>query len=485
MRTIELINLSSNANPEPVTSPGIMAQIEKNLSPNDFRPRIAFLTLGCKVNSSETEALAENFQKAGYALVEPNRICEPNVLVINTCTVTHIADRKSRQTLRRAKRENPKALVIAIGCYSNTNPEQVKALPEVDLVLGKAEQERMVEMVSERLNYELDFRPGFSRPLFDDGEIGNATDNRKVEKKHHTRAMVKIQDGCNAGCAFCIVPTARGIPKSVDISDVIESVRYKLEAGYKEVVLTGVHLGKYRASNRENEEHPLRLKALLETILEKLDIPRLRITSLEPQDYDPTLLELWQRDKRLTRHFHLALQSGNAATLARMRRGYTLEKYRQIVEQIHRELPDASITTDIIVGFPGETEQEFSETLAFAAEMGFAKIHVFPYSPRIGTLAASMPAQIADSVKKQRSERLRLLSNELSQKWRSRFLGEIRETLWEAKAPNSLIRSGLTDNYLRVYIQSDDNLRNQITSVRLVQLVGDGDADGLSGEIVR
>jgi threonylcarbamoyladenosine tRNA methylthiotransferase MtaB len=485
MRTIELINLSVSTNPQPVTPSGIMARIENNLNPDDFRPRIAFLTLGCKVNSSETEGLAENFQRAGFALVEPDGIYTPDVVVINTCTVTHIADRKSRQTLRRTKRENPQALVIATGCYVYTNPEQVKALAEVDLVLDKVEQEHMVELVAKRLNYELEFRPEPSHPLFEEDEIGNTTDKVKVEKKYHTRAMVKIQDGCNAGCAFCIVPTARGVPRSIDIPEVMESVRRKLEAGYREVVLTGVHLGKYRAFNIENEERPLRLKALLETILENLDIPRLRITSLEPQDYDPTLLELWQRDTRLARHFHLALQSGSAATLTRMRRGYTLEKYRQIVEQIHRELPDASITTDIIVGFPGETEQEFSETLAFAAEMGFAKIHVFPYSPRSGTLAAGMPDQVADADKKQRGERLRLLSDELSQKWRSRFLGEIREVLWEAKDPNSLMRSGLTGNYLRVFIQSEENLRNHLTTVRLLKLAGNGDADGMFGEIVR
>ncbi len=457
--------------------------IEPHLAPSDLRPRVAIMTLGCKVNYSESEALADNFQRAGYALVEPDGNATPDVFVVNTCTVTHIADRKSRQVLRRAKRANPQAVVVATGCYAYTSPAQVAAVPEVDLVVQKSDEERLVELVSERLNYELPFRPSPSRLLFAGGMTNIPADEREPLTGYRTRAMVKIQDGCNAGCAFCIVPTARGGPQSVGIREVVEGVRHKLAAGYREVVLTGVHLGKYRAPVEAGQ--PLRLKTLLEAILSEVEIPRLRITSLEPQDYDPTLLELWQRDPRLVRQFHLALQAGSDKTLLRMRRGYNLERYARIVEQIRHELPDASITTDIIVGFPGETEAEAAETFDFAARMGYAKIHVFPYSPRAGTLAATMPDQVPDTLKKERGERLRLLSDELSRQWRERFVGQTRSVLWEdnVNSADKQVWNGLTDNYIRVYTHSRRKLHNQITPAHLLRLAGQGDAEGMEGEI--
>ncbi len=465
--------------------------VEHNLVPGDLRPRVAITTLGCKVNTSETQALAENFQRAGFALVEHDGSATPDVFIVNTCTITHVADRKSRQVLRRAKRANPQALVVATGCYVYTSPGEVAALPEVDLVVRKPDEEKLVELVAARLNYELPFRPQASRLLFAGG-----LDNEVLAASgdsYYTRAMLKIQDGCNAGCVFCIVPTARGGPQSVGIREVVEGVRRKVAEGYQEVVLTGVHLGKYRvaAPNSPSEsqagERPVRLKALLEAILAEVAVPRLRITSLEPQDYDPTLLELWQRDSRLNRHFHLALQAGCDATLVRMRRGYNLEKYCRIVEQIRTELPDASITTDIIVGFPGETGAEAAETLAFARQMAFSKIHVFPYSPRAGTLAATMPGQVAEDLKKERGERLRRLSDQLSQAWRERFLGQERSVLWENPAYNAGERvwSGLSDNYLRVYTAASENLHNRVLPVRLARLAGQGDTEGIWGELVR
>ncbi len=523
MRNIELLNLDVSTSAVPTVPPGLVARLEHDLGQDDLRPRVAILTLGCKVNYSETEALAENFQQAGYALVDPEGTDTPDVFIINTCTVTHVAGRKSRQMLRRAKRANPQALVVATGCHVYTSREEVEAISEVDLVVGKAEEERMVELVSARLQYELPYRPepspllfagGFNRPALENGPKFQG-----IASHYRTRAMVKIQDGCNAGCAFCIVPSARGGPRSIGIAEVVEGVRHKVAAGYQEVVLTGVHLGKYRAPalTGQTDERPVRLRALLEALLIQVEVPRLRITSLEPQDYDPTLLQLWQQDRRLARHFHLALQAGCDATLARMRRGYNTEKYARIVEQIRRELPDASITTDIIVGFPGETEAEFAATLEFTERMNFAKIHVFPFSPREGTLAATMPDQVADGPKKERGERLRLLSDELSRRWRTRFLNQTRLVLWESQevqssrlkvqssgqvpeTQNSKLEinnleletwnlklplwSGLTDNYLRVYTATDGNLKNQITPVRLLELVGQDDAEGMYGEIV-
>jgi threonylcarbamoyladenosine tRNA methylthiotransferase MtaB len=478
------ITLLKDVSTNPVP-PKVVARYERGMAKDDLRPRVAILTLGCKVNYSETEALAENFQQAGYVLVDPEGLDTPDVFIVNTCTVTHVAGRKSRQMLRRAKRDNPQALVVATGCHVYTSRAEVEGIGAVDLVVGKAEEERMVELVSERLQYELSYRPEPS-PLLFAGGLGSL-EGSAFKGVYRTRVMVKIQDGCNAGCAFCIVPTARGGPRSVSIAEVIEGVKRKIEAGYQEIILTGVHLGKYRAMAPEgnSDERPVRLRALLEALLAEVAIPRLRITSLEPQDYDPTLLELWQQNKNLNRHFHLALQAGCDATLARMRRGYNTEKFARIVEQIRRELPDASITTDIIVGFPGETEAEFEATLKFTEQMGFAKLHVFPFSPREGTLAASMPDQVADGTKKERGERLRLLSDELSGRWRSRFIGEVRPVLWEHPAPESTLAlwSGLTDNYLRVYTHAEENLHNRITSVRLQGLAGRGDAEGMYGEI--
>lgn len=483
-RTITLINhvtqvKLSVARPVP---------FEKDLPDNDLRPKVALVTLGCKVNFSETEALADNFQRAGFALVEPHGKDIPDVFVVNTCTVTHVADRKSRQMLRKVKRDNPQVLVVATGCYVYTSPGEVSGLSEVDLVVKKSDEEKLVELVSERLNYELPFRPEPSRLLFAGGLAISSVAKVQPLDRYRTRAMVKIQDGCNAGCAFCIVPTARGGPQSVSIREVVEGVRQKAQAGFQEVVLTGVHLGKYRApvEDGQTESRPLRLKALLEAVLREVNLPRLRITSLEPQDYDPTLLELWQRDRRMIRHFHLALQAGSDPTLVRMRRGYNLDRYAWIVEQIRRELPDASITTDVIVGFPGETDQEAAETLAFARQMGYAKMHVFPYSPRAGTLAATMTGQVPEPIKRERGERLRLLSDELSQSWRQRFIGEERPVLWEnnENAADKNVWNGLTDNYIRVYASSVTPMHNHVTKARLLRLAGQGDAEGMWGEII-
>jgi len=519
VRNITLLNLEVRASPEPLVP---TVRFARGISKEDLRPRVAILTLGCKVNYSETEALAENFQQAGYLLVDPEGPETADVFIVNTCTVTHVAGRKSRQMLRRTKRDNPQALVVATGCHVYTSRAEVEEIGEVDLVVGKADEERMVEIVSERLQYELPYRPKPSSLLFAGGLGLEQSDEFKGgSTNYRTRAMVKIQDGCNAGCAFCIVPAARGGPRSITMAEVIEGVRRKAEAGYQEVILTGVHLGKYRAPDTER---PVRLRTLLERVLTEVTIPRLRITSLEPQDYDPALLELWQQHKSLGRHFHLALQAGCDTTLARMRRGYNTEKFARIVAQIRRELPDASITTDIIVGFPGETEAEFATTLAFAEEMAFAKIHVFPFSPRKGTLAASMTDHVAEGTKKERGEQMRQLSDVLSGRWRSRFIGEIRSVLWEQplppvgeisnldlkisnldlkisnldlkisnldleipnlnlKIPNLNLWGGLTDNYLRVYAPAEENLHNHITLVRLLKLVGQGDAEGMYGEI--
>ena len=459
---------------------------EKDLPAGDLRPKVALVTLGCKVNFSETEALAGNFQRAGFALVEPHGEVAPDVFIVNTCTVTHVADRKSRQMLRRVKRANPQAVVVATGCYVYTSPGEVSGLPEVDLVVKKTDEERLVELVSERLNYELPFRPEPSRLLFAGGLAA-------PEVHVHTRGQLPhARDGKNPGRLQRRVRLLYRADRSRRPAEhrYPGSGRGRAPEGRGRVPgsrFNGGPPGQVpRASpGRPAEARPLRLKALLEAVLREVDLPRLRITSLEPQDYDPTLLELWQRDRRLIRHFHLALQAGSDATLVRMRRGYNLERYARIVEQIRRELPDASITTDVIVGFPGETDQEAAETLAFARQMGYAKMHVFPYSPRAGTIAATMPGQVPEQLKKERGEKLRLLSDELSQTWRQRLSGEERAVLWEnnENSTDPTVWSGLTDNYIRVYTASATPLHNRIIRTKLVRLAGQGDAEGMWGEL--
>jgi threonylcarbamoyladenosine tRNA methylthiotransferase MtaB len=378
-------------------------------------------SVGCKLNQSEIEALARGFMQAGHRLAQANE--EADLCVINTCTVTQEADRKSRQLIRRLRRTNPTARLVVTGCYAEMCPQEIEAIGGVDLVVGNKDKERLVELV---------------------GNVKRQTSNVKALPVDRTRAFVKIQDGCNNCCAYCIVSLARGRERSRPPQEILAEIEALVAASCKEVVLTGVHIGGY------GKDLGSSLSQLVEDVLAHTAVPRLRLSSIEPWELEDSLLGLWE-DPRLCRHLHLPLQSGCDATLRRMGRRYTTSQYSDLVATARRSIPDLAITTDVIVGFPGETAEEFAQSLGFVAEMEFARIHVFKYSARPGTAAAEMSHQVPDAEKKRRSEAMLELARESSQRFHRRFLGRALDVLWERPCGNDqYVWSGLTDNYIRV-----------------------------------
>ncbi len=418
--------------------------------------KIALDTLGCKLNQAETELLARQFAEAGHRLV--SLVDEADVYILNTCTVTHIADSKSRGLLRLAHRRNPNAVVVATGCYAQRVPEELAQIEGVDFVVGNNEKVQLLRLLQER---------GCLSSLTSIQE-GIAINEHAAFR---TRAFIKVQDGCNSFCAYCIVPLVRGREKSLPVDQVIAEVRHRVADGYKEVVLTGTEIGSYNNSG-------VTLRGLLEHILAATDITRLRLSSLQPQEISPELIGLW-RDKRLCPHFHLSLQSGSDGVLRRMKRRYFVSDYQGAVSLIRGLVPDVAITTDIIVGFPGETEKEFEESYNFCQQMKFARIHVFAYSPRQGTEAAQMSGKVSDKVKKERSQKMLALAKESAHNFRQQFIGKTMTVLWEKQSGDG-VWSGLTDNYIKVYTKSNEDLTNKLLPVKLVEVRG----DGVWGEIV-
>jgi len=435
---------------------------------------VALTTLGCKVNQSETEALARRFLAAGHHLTAFDAAAD--VYVINTCTVTHVADHKSRQFIRRAA-ARPGALVVVTGCYAATAAAEIAAIPGVGLVVGQADKERLVELVEGLRGHAQ----------------GPTPSSATAVPAARTRAFIKVQDGCDSFCTYCIVPFARGAPRSVPLAEVLAQVQERVAAGCVEVVLTGVHLGLY------GQETPLGLRQLVTAVLAETPIRRLRLSSIEPQDLLglgeedlAAFFDLWQ-ERRLCRHLHLPLQSGCSATLQRMGRRYTAADYARLVAAARQAIPDLAVTTDVIVGFPGESDAEFQASYDFAAALGCAKIHVFRFSPRQGTAAARMEPVSARTMK-ERSAAMLALSEKGAAAFRRAFLGRTMEVLWEEKvrskrqgaggqveAPPAAynVWTGLTDNYLRVYAASAADLTNRLWPARLLA----PHADGLWGEV--
>lgn len=413
--------------------------------------------LGCRLNEAELERWRREFLARGCRVV--GRPEEADVCVLNTCAVTAAASRQSRQAARRLHRRNPQARIVFAGCDADMEPDRAAALPGVDLVVGNRDKDRLVDQVIEH------FSDAVSMPV-----AAQEPDSVYVFPGVRTRAFVKVQDGCNNHCTFCIVSTLRGEERSRPIREVVQEIRQLTELGYREAVLTGVHLGGY------GRDLGVTLQDLVVAILEETPLERLRLSSLEPWDIPVSFFKLWGRyPGRLMPHLHLPLQSGCDATLRRMGRRYTTEAYAKLVAAAREHIPDVSITTDIIVGFPGETEAEFEATLRFVAQMHFAHIHIFTYSLREGTPAARMPGQIPDKVKKERSRRLHELMRRQKEAWLARFVGTVRPVLWEepvATVPErgQRVWSGLTDNYLRVYasVPAEIDLHNAITPTRLL-----------------
>ena len=443
---------------------------------------VAIHTHGCKLNQSDSQTLARQFGDAGYRVVGPTDAAD--VVVLNTCTVTATADAKARQFLRAARRRNPDAVVVATGCYAQRAPAALEKLPEVSLVIGNTGKTLLVDSVDAALETQIpswDFPAPSSNPptpsLPRKRESGRPTGGRPhpnplpegggTSGVGRTRAMVKIQEGCDQVCAYCIVPKVRGRERSIAPEAIIAEINRHVSEGCREVALTGTQLGTY-GFDIPGESLP----GLLERILAETSVERLRVSSLQAHEITAALLELWEAP-RLMPHFHVPLQSGSNAVLKSMRRRYDTAQFAASVELIRERYPDAGITTDIIVGFPGETAQDFEVGLDFAAGMRFSDIHAFPYSQRPGTSAVYFKDQVADGEKRERMGEMLALSAESRTRFREGQIGNVRQVLWERSSSSSRTWSGLTDNYLRVRTVHDLPLSNRITGARLVGLNGD------------
>lgn len=396
--------------------------------------KVTIETLGCKLNQAESDELVRRFTDAGHTIV--SRQGNPDVYILNTCTVTHIADRKARHLFRMLKKKNPDVKIIATGCYAHRAPLEVAEVDEVDIVTGNGDKLDLVQRLQEN---------GILQPSTNE-------DQTKPASKR-TRAFVKVQDGCNNFCSYCIVPYVRQGEKSLPPQQILNDIKKREAEGFKEIVLTGTRIGGYLHDG-------VNLEKLLSMILKETEIPRIRVSSLQPQEITTGLLALW-KNNRLCPHFHLSLQSGSDTVLQRMRRRYTISEYEKTVDLIRLLVPDVAITTDVIVGFPGETDQEFQDSYAFCRRMEFAKIHVFPYSPRSGTMAVKMPDKVPDKVKKARTDEMLALADETERNFRERYAGVEMDVLWEQETDKG-VWSGVTGNYIRVYRRDSANLENQI-----------------------
>ncbi|MEI7839537.1 MAG: tRNA (N(6)-L-threonylcarbamoyladenosine(37)-C(2))-methylthiotransferase MtaB [Methylococcaceae bacterium] len=420
--------------------------------------QIHLKTLGCRLNEAELETWAQAFQVQGHAITRD--ITAAQLVVINSCAVTQDAARKSRQLIRRIHRENPTAKLVVSGCYATLNADEAQALLGVDLVVSNKDKENLVEKALSELTFET--MPAMAT---EPAEISLFTRGRQ-------RAFVKVQDGCRYRCTFCIVTVARGEEVSRAIADVIIEINALHAQGINEVILTGVHLGGYGSDNGEN------IVSLIQAILAQTDIPRLRLGSLEPWELNDEFFTLFD-NPRLMPHLHLPLQSGSDAVLRRMARRCKTEEYAPILERLRAQIPHFNITTDIIVGFPNETEEEWLESVEFIKRCGFGHIHIFTYSPREGTKAATLPNPVPHEIKKQRSEQLHRLAEEMKQTFYQQNIGQTFEILWEGqrdKLENGNVRVlGYTPNYLRVAceINEGDTLENQINAFRLEQIKTD------------
>ena len=436
--------------------------------------KIAFYTLGCKVNQSDTASMEGIFRRAGYEVVDFGSPAD--VYLINTCVVTNTGQRKSRQIINRAVRHNPLSLIVVTGCYPQTAPEEVRAIAGVDVIIGNQERARIVELVEQALeNKQTEILDNVQKMTVDTKfeELGVGTETDK------TRAFLKIQEGCNQYCTYCIIPYARGPLRSRSLESIRSEVAKLVEAGYKEVVLIGIHLGCYGKELAKEGKH-ITLYDAVQAVLSVEGMCRVRLGSLESVEVEPRLLELMANEPRLCKHLHLPLQSGCDKILQAMHRPYDTARFTQLLQQIRAQVPDVAITTDIIVGFPGETEEDFATTLAFAEKCGFAKMHIFPYSKRKGTPAEKMPNQVDEAVKGERAARLAAVDEKLHQAMLKQMVGKTEEVLFEQPV-DAVHMEGLCGPYLRVVVPGTEELSNTIANVKITGIVD----DWLTGELVR
>ncbi|MCD9066327.1 tRNA (N(6)-L-threonylcarbamoyladenosine(37)-C(2))-methylthiotransferase MtaB [Staphylococcus pasteuri] len=416
---------------------------------------VAFHTLGCKVNHYETEAIWQLFKEADYERVDFET--NADVFVINTCTVTNTGDKKSRQIIRRAIRKNPDAVVCVTGCYAQTSSAEIMEIPGVDVVVGTQDRHKLLDYIDE-----------FQKERQPINGVGNIMKNRKYEEldvpyfTDRTRASLKIQEGCNNFCTFCIIPWARGLMRSRDPEKVVEQATTLVNSGYKEIVLTGIHTGGYGQDLKNYN-----LAQLLRDLDQVDGLERIRISSIEASQLTDEVISVLESSNKIVRHLHVPLQSGSDTVLKRMRRKYTMEHFSERITKLHQALPDVAITSDVIVGFPGETEEEFQETYDFIVKYKFSELHVFPYSSRIGTPAARMDDQIDEEIKNERVHKLIELSNQLAKEYASKFEDEVLEVIPEesGETPNTLV--GYADNYMKVEFEGNEDLIGQIVKVKI------------------
>ncbi|MDL4841494.1 tRNA (N(6)-L-threonylcarbamoyladenosine(37)-C(2))-methylthiotransferase MtaB [Aquibacillus rhizosphaerae] len=422
-------------------------------------PTVAFHTLGCKVNHYETEGIWQKFKAEGYERVDFDH--SSDVYVINTCTVTNTGDKKSRQIIRRAIRKNPEGVVCVTGCYAQTSPGEIMEIPGVDVVVGTQDRGKMIDYIE---NHKINRQPinGVSNIMknrvFEEMDVPAFTDR--------TRASLKIQEGCNNFCTFCIIPWSRGLLRSREPENVLKQAQQLVDAGYKEVVLTGIHTAGYGEDMKDYN-----FAKLLRELETKVDgLKRIRISSIEASQITDEVIEVLDQSKKIVRHLHIPLQSGSDSVLERMRRKYSSTFYKEKVDRIKQALPGLAITSDVIVGFPGETELEFMETYRFIQEIGYSELHVFPFSKRTGTPAARMDDQVEDDIKNDRVHQLIELSNQQAKGYASLFEDEVLEVIPEEKydsqeSENLLV--GYSDNYLKVKFEGTEDMIGKIVRVKI------------------
>lgn len=418
---------------------------------------VAFHTLGCKVNHYETEAIWQLFKDANYERVEFET--NADVFVINTCTVTNTGDKKSRQIIRRAIRQNPDAVVCVTGCYAQTSSAEIMEIPGVDIVVGTQDRHKLLDYIQQ-----------FQEERQPINGVGNIMKNRTYEELEvpyftdRTRASLKIQEGCNNFCTFCIIPWARGLMRSRDPEKVVEQATQLVNSGYKEIVLTGIHTGGYGQDLKNYN-----LAQLLRDLDTIEGLERIRISSIEASQLTDEVIDVIGNSNKVVRHLHIPLQSGSDDVLKRMRRKYTMAHFSERLTKLHQALPDLAVTSDVIVGFPGESEEEFQETYDFIENHHFSELHVFPYSPRIGTPAARMDNQIDEETKNVRVHKLISLSNQLAKEYASKFEDEVLEVIPEEMGEEPHTLFGYADNYMKVRFEGDDSLIGQIVKVKIVK----------------
>ncbi len=416
--------------------------------------KVAFYALGCKVNQYEIDCYSKKFRESGWEIASFADVCD--AYVINTCAITNIGERKSRQIIRRARKQNPDAVIAVTGCYAQTKADELKKMSEIDVVLGTANRSRICEIVEAKLrgeNYEL-LTDIMKERLYEELECEGKTER--------TRAYIKIQDGCDNFCSYCIVPYARGPVRSRNIENIVHEAERLSSLGFCEVVLTGISVASYGKDLKDGNT----LKNVIKAVCGVEGIERVRLSSISPNIFDDEFIEFAASEKKICRHFHISLQSGSSSVLKRMNRKYTAEEYLDTLERIRKKMPDSGITTDIICGFPEESEKEFEETLEFVKKARFLKVHVFPYSERSGTVAAVMP-QIPHSVREERAGILIKLTEKIAQDEENLFIGTETDVLFEQC--DGEYAEGLSKNYLRIYVKGTEEMTGKIRKVKITE----------------